>query len=458
MTSIPSWRWEWSVEHVRYWTTAGSRGIMGAHNSGWELIGVRRRFGKLTGVVAAAFVLVAPIALPAVAATPAAAQGQSCTEYTPTDLAIDVPAASPGQTVTISGMAYPGDTVTIRIATISGPPLVLGTVLVGPSGSFSTQVTIPADFPPGTYNVTVTSPQCPVGGVLTLVVVPGGGGTGGHCGVNPRHLRRNGTYRWRAVGNFDPSEPITITLVSRTPPPESFVLYSGPYRRRVSVTIPWAADNGSYLVLVSGTDRDGNPLTSGCRVRIKGHHGGGGSSSIPPSSGSIPPSSGSIPPGSGSIPHTSGSIPPSSGSIPPGSGSIPSSSTTSSTTVVGEGGGSSTTTAATSSTSSTTIAGQAGGSSTSSSTSSTTVATPPGSGSSQPPGPGSGVLGEQITSTPTPKVGSASVLGETATRQGTSVKQSGLAFTGATIRPFLVAGIAAIAFGALLLLKRRRRS
>ena len=50
------------------------------------------------------------------------------------------------------------------------------------------------------------------------------------------------------------------------------------------------------------------------------------------------------------------------------------------------------------------------------------------------------------------------MLSETATRQSAKVQQSGLAFTGSTIRPFLVAGIAAIAFGALLLLKRRRRS
>lgn len=66
--------------------------------------------------------------------------------------------AMPGDTVTITGKDFDETGVTIPITLESSRGTIsLGTVDVPESGEFTTTVKIPADLPPGTYELAVTS-------------------------------------------------------------------------------------------------------------------------------------------------------------------------------------------------------------------------------------------------------------------------------------------------------------
>lgn len=119
----------------------------------------------------------------------------------------------------------------------------------------------------------------------------------------------------------------------------------------------------------------------------------------------------------------------------------------------GGGGGGSTSTSTTSTTSSTVPGGGGGGATSSSTTSSTTTTTV--LGGVQTP---TSVLGAQAVNQVN-EIGSnpTRVAGSTTTRQSTG-SGSGLAFTGASVRPFIAAAVALIAAGALVVLGARRRA
>ena len=234
------------------------------------------------------------------AAVPAQGTGTgSCNDYIPRDLAIDVPSAAPGQTVTITGFAYPGDTVTIRIATLGGPPIILGTAVAGVSGLFTAQVTIPADFVEGTYNITVSSPNCEGVGTITIVV----SFPQGRCTARKTITAARGdTVTWDLLGVLDQSKPVTVLLIPVGGGP-SVVMYTGPYPASGSVTfvVPNNLGNGRYRIVESGTGPNGKPRSTRCgRLRVRGGGGSGTTTTTVPGSTTttVPGSTTTVPGGS----------------------------------------------------------------------------------------------------------------------------------------------------------------
>lgn len=237
------------------------------------------------------------------AAAPQAPVQRTCDDYIPRDLALSVPNAAPGQTITITGLAYPGDTVTIRISTLGGPPIVLGTAVANAGGFFSAQITIPANFVEGTYNITVSSPNCE--GVTTITIVvryPQG-----RCTARKViQTRRGDTVVWELFGVLDTTKPLTVTLVPIQGGP-STVVYTGPYPASGDVTfvVPSSLANGRYRIVESGTGLNGKPLSARCgRLVVRGGGGGGGTTTTTTSTTST-----SIPGGSSTTSTTSTTIP-----------------------------------------------------------------------------------------------------------------------------------------------------
>jgi len=222
-----------------------------------------------------AVVAMAPVmAEPASAAPAAPAQQRTCDDYIPRDLALNVTSAAPGQTVTVTGLAFPGDTVTIRISQFGGPPIVLATVVAGPDGQFSTPITIPANYPEGTYNITASSPNCPGVSTITIVVrFPGG-----RCEDRKTITAQRGeSVTWDLLGQLDTTKPLTVTLVPVNGGP-SVVVYTGPYPATglITFTVPTSFANGRYRIVESGTGLNGKPLSARCgRLRVRGGGGGG---------------------------------------------------------------------------------------------------------------------------------------------------------------------------------------
>lgn len=101
--------------------------------------------------------------------------GQDCHEYTPTFLALSKSSAEPGETVTVTGSGVPGDTLVIKISKPGQPTYALGSVVVGPGGTFSIAVIIPDDYPPGSYTITVRSNGCTCPGTSTTTGPPNTG-------------------------------------------------------------------------------------------------------------------------------------------------------------------------------------------------------------------------------------------------------------------------------------------
>lgn len=497
-------------------------------------------------------------ATPRAAATAVAARqvGPDCNDYIPRDLALSVPSAAPGQTITITGLAAPGDTVTIRIATLNGPPIILGTATADANGQFSAEITIPADFDEGTYNITVSSPLCAGVSTITIVVTF----PQGRCVDRRRVLAQRGDdIDWELLGILDDSKPLTVLLVPVNGGP-SVVVFTGPYpgSGEVAFTVPGYLANGVYRIVESGTGPNGGPRSARCgRLVVRG--GGGSGSTTTTTTTTTPGGSSttsttvpgtdcptttqfvefdgtrlidfdgfnpkveytgtsplSLPAGTHSIINAvsqdgypgrasvgqfsevweiefldagsnvvgrsaptpdledfvqfaewSGPLGEVTLSAPavavrahhlpdlfpdgpdgPANSVNPISFTICEGDIGGGGGGGSSST----STSTTTIAGGGGGGATSSTTTSTTV---PAGGDVLTP---TGVLGatasnqvNEIGSNPT------RVAGSSVTRQPSSTG-SGLAFTGASVRPFIVSAVALIAAGALIVLGARRRT
>lgn len=228
-----------------------------------------------------------PLADAGAAPAAAGARAQSCVEYVPRDLAINVPAAAPGQTIVVTGYAYPGDTVTIRISTFGGPPIVLGTAVAGPDGAFSATVTIPSTLIEGTYNITVSSPNCPTESTISIVVR----NPRGTCTDRKSIVARRGdVITWDLLGRLDTTKPVTVLLVPVNGGP-TIEVYSGPYPAsgQVVFTVPASAPNGRYRIVESGTNRRGRPVSARCgTLRIRG--GGGGTTTTTTTTTTTPPS------------------------------------------------------------------------------------------------------------------------------------------------------------------------
>jgi len=210
----------------------------------------------------------------AVAAAPAVAAQQSCNDYIPRGLALNVPSAAPGQTITITGIAEPGDVVTIRIATLGGPEIVLGTATANAAGLFSAQITIPANFVEGTYNISVSSPLCAGVGTITLVVTFPRGRCLDRAAIT---AQRGDSVEWELLGDLDTTKPLTVVIVP-VGGGASVVAYTGPYPASgsISFTVPASLANGRYRIVESGTSRTGSPVSARCgRLRVRGGGGGG---------------------------------------------------------------------------------------------------------------------------------------------------------------------------------------
>lgn len=104
--------------------------------------------------------------------------GDDCNQYTPTYLAISTTSAEPGESVTITGSGFPGDTLVITISRPGYGPATIGTVIVPPGGSFSVTVIIPDDLGPGPATLAVTSDACACEPSSTTTTTSGGGGGG----------------------------------------------------------------------------------------------------------------------------------------------------------------------------------------------------------------------------------------------------------------------------------------
>ena len=261
---------------------------------------------RVCAVLFAVAVAVTALAVEPVAAAPSApavAQQRQCDDYIPSDLAINVTSAAPGQTVTITGLAYPGDTVTIRIAQFGGPPIVLATAIADSNGFFSANITIPANYPEGTYNITVSSPNCSGVGVITIVVRFPGGRCTDRVTIT---AQRGATVDWTLLGVLDTTKPLTVTLVPVAGGP-SVVVYTGPYPAsgEVQFVVPASLGNGRYRIVESGTGTNGKPLSARCgRLRVRG--GGGGGTTTTTTSTTTPGGSTTTTPGGSTTTTTPG--------------------------------------------------------------------------------------------------------------------------------------------------------
>ena len=265
-----------------------------------------RMIRRVCAVLFAVAVAVTALAVEPVAAAPSApavAQQRQCDDYIPSDLAINVTSAAPGQTVTITGLAYPGDTVTIRIAQFGGPPNVLATAIADSNGFFSANITIPANYPEGTYNITVSSPNCSGVGVITIVVRFPGGRCTDRVTIT---AQRGATVDWTLLGVLDTTKPLTVTLVPVDGGP-SVVVYTGPYPAsgEVQFVVPASLGNGRYRIVESGTGTNGKPLSARCgRLRVRG--GGGGGTTTTTTSTTTPGGSTTTTPGGSTTTTTPG--------------------------------------------------------------------------------------------------------------------------------------------------------
>jgi LPXTG-motif cell wall-anchored protein len=100
--------------------------------------------------------------LVAAGATSAGAQ----TSYPPSVLGLQLSTTSglPGSPVTVSGTGCSaGATVTIAFDGVS-----VGTTTAGPTGAFSTTITIPAGAKPGTHSITSSGTGCVLGSTFTV--------------------------------------------------------------------------------------------------------------------------------------------------------------------------------------------------------------------------------------------------------------------------------------------------
>lgn len=180
--------------------------------------------------------------------------GGPCDDYTPTQVSVQPMTVMAGDSVTITGMAKPGDTVTATLQT--APPYVLGSDVADGSGQFSITGTIPPGTSPGNYTITVESQQCPTSATVTITVV---GTTFSGCGYNSsdRTFEQGQSVVWSLhVPSFSTSHPVELRL-KRSGYDQQ--LYNGPWppSDEVTITIPATAPTGQYWIHQIGTKKNG---------------------------------------------------------------------------------------------------------------------------------------------------------------------------------------------------------
>lgn len=193
--------------------------------------------------------------------------GPGCDDYTPTMLAVAPPTASPGDQVTVTGQAQPGDTVTFTLSGNSITPVNLGSTVVGPTGSFSFQFVVP-NVGAGTYTITASSTQCPSSATVSIVVVPL---TFSGCGENNagRTFKQGQNVIWELhEQSFDTTKPVSLRLYKTG---YSQVLYNGPWpaSNEAPITIPATAPTGKYTMEQKGTKVNGKIQTKTCPVWVE---------------------------------------------------------------------------------------------------------------------------------------------------------------------------------------------
>lgn len=191
--------------------------------------------------------------------------GGPCDDYTPTQVTVDPVTVMAGNTVTVAGVALPGDTVT---ATLSPPPVPLGSDVADGSGQFSITGTIPVGTPPDSYDIIVESQGCPASTIATVTVV---GTVFSGCGYNSsdRTFEQGQSVAWSLhVPSFSTSHPVTLRLKRSG---YDQVLYSGawPPSDEANIAIPATAPTGKYWIHQIGTKKNGKgSKTKKCPVWV----------------------------------------------------------------------------------------------------------------------------------------------------------------------------------------------
>lgn len=198
--------------------------------------------------------------------TTTTAPGGPCDDYTPTQVSVSPMTVMAGDMVTITGIAYPGDTVTATLQTV--PTVVLGSDVADGAGQFSITGTIPPGTPPGNYTIIVESQQCPTSATVTVTVV---GTVFSGCGYNSndRTFEQGQSVVWALhVSSFSTSHPVELRL-KRSGYDQQ--LYNGPWppSDEVTVTIPATAPTGQYWIHQIGTKSNGKgSKTKTCPVWV----------------------------------------------------------------------------------------------------------------------------------------------------------------------------------------------
>ncbi len=417
----------------------------------------------------------------------------SCLEYTPSDLTINVTSAAPGQTVQISGLGYPGDTVTIRISVFGGLPIDIGSAVVSPSGLFLTDITIPATLSPGTYTITASSPNCPLAATISLIIT---GSTAACFDTERIRAQRGDTVDWDLLGNLDTTKDLTVTLVPNRPGP-AVIVYSGPYPASGSIefVVPASMRNGRWAVVEQGDAPSGGPAALACGTLIIRGGGSNTTTTTAPTTTEATTTTADV------LGSSTTSVETTTTTVAVTTTTADVTTTTADvTTTTADINGSTTTTADVSTTSSDIIGSSTTAVTPTTTTPGTVVCTignnngnnngnGNGNGNGNNNGTGNGINGDgncnigdcngvnncnvvNNNGSDTDPVGAlaneairptevinSEVLGTTNSRGSDSgVMASGLAVTGSTVRPYITLGVTLAAAGALLLIGRRRRN
>lgn len=196
--------------------------------------------------------------------------GPGCLNYTPTQLAVDRILYIAGDSITVTGVVEPGDSVSATLTGGTVGTLNLGSATADGSGQFSITGALPNPMTAGSYTVSVTSTQCPTAGTITITVVDVKSAS-----CNDSRATRT-FYPGQRVdfSLFTPiystSHPVKITLLK---PSYAAVLYNGPWPGNdvVRFTIPATADLGSnYTLEQDATRKNGKGTTTkSCPIWIE---------------------------------------------------------------------------------------------------------------------------------------------------------------------------------------------
>lgn len=120
-----------------------------------------------------------------------------------------------GIPTTIDGTGFAaGESVTVTLPAAGGVgPVVVPNVLVAPDGSFSTPLTIPANYPLGATTVTVLGPISDTPATVQLTILPAGSPS---ISATPASVPQGGTTQVSGT-NFGAGENVTLTLPAADP-------------------------------------------------------------------------------------------------------------------------------------------------------------------------------------------------------------------------------------------------